>query len=49
MKIYFEVQARPTEEVEKNLIPGYKPETSLDCHDLENVISNFSSHTLSDS
>ena len=33
----------------KNLIPGYKPETSLDCHDHEKVISNFSSHILSDS
>ena len=30
----------------KNLIPGYKPETSLDSHDPEKVISNFSSHIL---
>ena len=28
----------------RNLIPGYKPETSLDSHDPERVISNFSSH-----
>ena len=33
----------------RNLIPGYKPETSLDSHDPEKVISNFSSHILSDS
>ena len=33
----------------KNLIPDYKPETSLDSHDPEKVISNFSSHILSDS
>ena len=33
----------------KNLIPGYKPETSLDSNEPEKVISNFSSHTLSDS
>ena len=33
----------------RNLIPGYKPETSLDPHDPEKVISNFSSHILSDS
>ena len=32
----------------RNLIPGYKPETSLDCHDPEKLISNFSSHILSD-
>ena len=31
------------------LIPGYKPETSLDSHDPEKGISNFSSHILSDS
>ena len=33
----------------RNLIPGYKPETYLDSHDPEKVISNFSSHILSDS
>ena len=33
----------------RNLIPGYKPEIHLDCHDPEKVISIFSSHTLSDS
>ena len=33
----------------RNLITGYKPETSLDSHDPEKVISNFSSHILSDS
>ena len=33
----------------RNLIPGYKPETSLDSHDPEKVISNFSSHILSHS
>ena len=33
----------------RNLIPGYKPETSLDSHDSEKVISNFSSDILSDS
>ena len=33
----------------RNLIPGCKPETSLDSHDPEKVISNFSSHILSDS
>ena len=33
----------------RNLIPGYKPETSLDSHDPEKVISNFFSHILSDS
>ena len=33
----------------RNLIPGYKPETSLDSHDPKKVISNFSSHILSDS
>ena len=33
----------------RNLIPGYKPETSLDSHDPERVIPNFSSHILSDS
>ena len=33
----------------RNLIPGYKPKTSLDSHDPEKVISNFSSHILSDS
>ena len=33
----------------RNLIPGYKPETSLDSHDPEKVISNFSSHILSGS
>ena len=33
----------------KNLIPGYKPETCLDSHDPEKVISNFSSHILSHS
>ena len=32
----------------RNLIPGYKPETSLHSHDPEKVISNFSSHILSD-
>ena len=32
----------------RNLIPGYKPETFLDSHDPEIVISNFSSHILSD-
>ena len=32
-----------------NFIPGYKPETSLDSHDPEKVISNLFSHTLSDS
>ena len=42
------MQARPIEKLEK-LIPGYKPEISLDSHDPEKVISNFSSHTLSDS
>ena len=31
-----------------NLISGYKPETSLDSHDSEKVIFNFSSHTLPD-
>ena len=33
----------------RNLTPGYKPETSLDSHDPERVIVNFSSHILSDS
>ena len=33
----------------RNLIPSYEPETSLDSHDPEKVISNFSSHILSDS
>ena len=33
----------------RNFIPGYKPETSPDSHDPEKVISNFSSHILSDS
>ena len=33
----------------RNLIPGCKPETSLESHDPEKVIYNFSSHTLSDS
>ena len=33
----------------RNLIPAYKPETSLDSHDPEKVISNFSSDILSDS
>ena len=33
----------------RNLISGYKPETFLDFHDSEKVISNFSSHILSDS
>ena len=33
----------------RNLIPGYKPEISLDSHDPENVISNFPSHVQSDS
>ena len=32
----------------RNLIPGYKPETFLESHDSEIVISNFSSHILSD-
>ena len=32
----------------RKLIPGYKLETSLDSHDPEKVISNFSCHTLSD-
>ena len=31
------------------LIPGYKPEKFLDYYDPEEMISNFSSHTLSDS
>ena len=31
-----------------NLIPGSKPETSLDSHGPKKAISNFSSHTLSD-
>ena len=31
-----------------NGLPGCKPETSLDSHDPEKVISNFSSHILSD-
>ena len=30
----------------RHLIPGYKPETSLDSHDPVKVISNFSSHAL---
>ena len=42
------MQARPIEKLEK-LIPGYKPEIPLDSHDPEKVISNFSSHTLSES
>ena len=33
----------------RNLITGYKPETCLDSHDPEKVISNFSSHILSHS
>ena len=33
----------------RNLIPGYKPETYLYSNDSEKVISNFSSHILSDS
>ena len=33
----------------RKLIPGYKPEISPDSHDPEKVISNFSSHLLSDS
>ena len=33
----------------RNLIPGYELETSLDSHDPEKMISNFSSHTFSDS
>ena len=32
-----------------NGLPGCKPETSLDSHDPEKVISNFSSDILSDS
>ena len=42
------MKARPTKKL-RNLIPGYKSETSLDSHDPEKVISNFSSHILSDS
>ena len=30
----------------RNLLPGYEPETSLDSHDPEKVISKFSSHIL---
>ena len=33
----------------RNLIRGYKPETSVVSHDPEKAISNFSSHSLSDS
>ena len=33
----------------RNFISGYKPETSLDSYDPEKVISNFSSHILSNS
>ena len=33
----------------RNFIPGRKTETSLDSHGPEEVFSNFSSHTLSDS
>ena len=33
----------------RNLIPGFKPERSLDYHHPEKLISNFSSHTLPDS
>ena len=42
------MKARPTKKL-RNLIPGYKSETSLDSHDPEKVISNFSFHILSDS
>ena len=33
----------------RNIIPGYKPQISIDSHDPEKVISNYTSNTLSDS
>ena len=41
------MQARLTKKCD-DLVPGHKPETSLDSHDPEKMTSNFSSHTLSD-
>ena len=44
------LKCRPVQQKKlRNLIPGYKPELSLDSHDPGTEISTFSSYTLSDS